>query len=176
MAIRWGSHSYGIVDAAADKYLVTLVANPENGGTLTGEGYYLPEVTASVSAIPNENHEFVNWTKEGEIISTTPSFTFTVTENVTLTANFKPLGISEIAPAAFNIYPNPATDKIKIVRLTNEKAQIEIYNMFGAKLKTFELSELETEINISGFSSGVYLIRLIDNRTLLLQSYCFIKH
>ena len=82
------------------------------------------------------------------------------------------VGISDIKqPDAFTIYPNPAADRIRIVRFHAEKAQIEIYNILGVKIQSLEISELETEINVSGFSSGVYLIRLMDNQTNSVQRF-----
>jgi len=82
------------------------------------------------------------------------------------------VGIAESKlPATFNIYPNPATDFLKIVRSTNEKAQIEIYNILGVKIKSLEISELAADINVSGLPSGVYLIRLIDAQSNSVQRF-----
>jgi len=72
----------------------------------------------------------------------------------------------------FSIYPNPtSTEVIKVVRTTSEKAQIEIYNMLGVKVKSLEISELVAEINLSGLTSGVYLIRLTGNDVHSVQRF-----
>ena len=168
---RWFIDDVGIVNADANSYFVTLVSNPEDGGVLTGGGYYLPETTATVIAITNPNHQFLSWTKDSEIVSTNPIYSFNVTENVTLTANFKSLGVSDLQPAAFNIYPNPATEVLWVVRSSSEKAQIEIYNILGIKVKSLEVSGLETEITVSGLPSGVYLIRLFGNDINSVQRF-----
>jgi len=82
------------------------------------------------------------------------------------------VGISDTKiPAAFNIYPNPASDILKIVRSSNEKVQIEIYNTLGVKIKTLEISDLVDEIDVSGLSSGVYLIRLTGNDINSVQRF-----
>lgn len=47
------------------------------------------EKTTQISATPNEGYEFVNWTEEGIVISTTPEFTFEVTKDTHLIANFQ---------------------------------------------------------------------------------------
>jgi hypothetical protein len=154
-----------------NQYLVTLLANPEDGGTLTGSGYYLPDASVTVMAITNANHSFLNWTKESEIVSTTPIYSFIVTDEVTLTANFKPLSISESKLPAFTIHPNPATDRLNIVRTTTDKVQVKIFNMQGAMIQSFENNEVEFEINVEKFSSGIYLILLVGNKTNSVQKF-----
>ena len=53
-----------------------------------------------LSATPFEGYEFVNWTIEGAEISTDATFTYTVTADVTLVANF------QLKEYAVNVYPN----------------------------------------------------------------------
>ena len=43
---------------------------------------------ATLIATPNAGYAFNSWTLDGEVVSTDPSYTFTVTESVSLTANF----------------------------------------------------------------------------------------
>ena len=51
-------------------YTLTLVANPEEGGTVIGAGTYNSVETANISAIPNTGWELINWTdNEGNLIS-----------------------------------------------------------------------------------------------------------
>ncbi len=69
-------------------YTVSVEASPEDAGTITGMGDYLWGSEANLTAYANEGYIFNNWTLDGEIVSTEPSYTFTVTESVNLTANF----------------------------------------------------------------------------------------
>ncbi|MDR2970630.1 MAG: M6 family metalloprotease domain-containing protein, partial [Bacteroidales bacterium] len=73
----------------ATLYTVNLSANPSNGGTVTGDGTYLPNDQVTVKATPNTNFSFFNWTKNGTQVSTNSTYTFAITENTTLVANFK---------------------------------------------------------------------------------------
>ena len=66
---------------AINVYTVTLIA--ENG-TVTGAGEYEHGTEVTLTATPNEGYHFVKWS-DGE---TTPTRTITVTDNVTLTAEF----------------------------------------------------------------------------------------
>lgn len=55
------------------------------------------------------------------------------------------------------VYPNPATDFIRIVGV--EVSEVRIYNVTGQLLKTVKGSN---EINVSDFPTGCYLLNIID--------------
>ena len=59
-------------------------------GIVTGEGVYYEDELCTVFAAGDGNYLFDNWTINGEIVSTNPTYTFEVTENVSLVANFVP--------------------------------------------------------------------------------------
>jgi hypothetical protein len=44
---------------------------------------------AEINATPNTGWEFVNWTEEGNVISTEPQFTYEVNKDTHLVANFQ---------------------------------------------------------------------------------------
>lgn len=84
----------------------TLVANfvpafnvaasvaPIYGGTVSGDGSFKSNSTVNVSATPNTGFVFVNWTEFGAAVSTQANYTFILTDNRTLVANFEPAGVS----------------------------------------------------------------------------------
>ena len=74
--VNFSADANGSVTATADEQALTS-GTKVVGGT---------EVTLTATA--NPGYEFVNWTKAGEEVSTDASYTFTVTENVDLVANF----------------------------------------------------------------------------------------
>ena len=67
---------------------ITASANPEEGGTISGTGSYQEGQTCTLTATPNEGYVFVNWTEDGEEVSTDASYAFTVTGYRNLVANF----------------------------------------------------------------------------------------
>jgi hypothetical protein len=70
-------------------YLLQLLSEPPEGGTVNGSGYYLPGEQVVVSAEENSGYDFVNWTQNGTVISTDNSFSYTMPAgNDTLVANF----------------------------------------------------------------------------------------
>ena len=76
------------VTSAASEYTVTVSANPTNGGTVTGGGTFPTGSSCTVTATANTGYTFVNWTENGNVVSTNASYTFTLTYNRNLVANF----------------------------------------------------------------------------------------
>ena len=44
---------------------------------------------ADINATPNTGWEFINWTENGEVVSTNPEFSFEITKDTHLVANFQ---------------------------------------------------------------------------------------
>jgi uncharacterized repeat protein (TIGR02543 family) len=78
-----------VFDIATTYYNITAIANPTNGGSVTGGGTYQQGQSCTVSATANNGFTFTNWTENGNVISTNANYTFTVTGNRTLVANFQ---------------------------------------------------------------------------------------
>ena len=72
-----------------ESYTISVAADPVEGGTLTGGGTYNYGESCTVVATANEGYDFVNWTENGNAVSTDASYTFTVTGDRTLVANFE---------------------------------------------------------------------------------------
>jgi len=71
-------------------YSVTAEAKPADGGKIEIDSdAYRKGDTSSVSATSNEGYEFVNWSVNGTEVSKSQNYSFTVSEDVHLTANFK---------------------------------------------------------------------------------------
>lgn len=78
-----------VANFTPNSYTVTVSANPPAGGTVTGGGSYDHGASCTVTATPNSGYTFSNWTDgSGNMVSEDASYTFTVTEAISLTANF----------------------------------------------------------------------------------------
>ena len=71
------------------RYTVTLSVDPQGGGTASGGGTYQQGASVTVTAAPGEGYRFVKWTENGQTVSESTSYTFTVTGDRTLTAVFE---------------------------------------------------------------------------------------
>ncbi|MBU6400548.1 MAG: hypothetical protein KGS61_09535, partial [Verrucomicrobia bacterium] len=74
---------------AGQTYTVTTAVVPTSAGSVTGAGTYAggSSVTVSVAAT-NAPYLFVNWTENGFVQSTSPTYTFTLSRDRQLVANF----------------------------------------------------------------------------------------
>ena len=77
-----------IVNGGTQTYNINVSANPTNGGSVTGGGSYNQGQSCTVSATANAGYTFTNWTENGTVVSTQAQYSFTVTGNRTLVANF----------------------------------------------------------------------------------------
>ena len=71
-----------------NKYEITAVANPEEGGTVTGAGTYTHGVEVTLVATANEGYTFTNWTENGTVVCTNASCVSTALNDRNLVANF----------------------------------------------------------------------------------------
>ena len=76
------------IQIGSSNVTITATANPIEGGTVTGAGSYLQGNSCSLTATPNEGYTFANWMENGIQVSDTPIYSFTVTGDRTLIANF----------------------------------------------------------------------------------------
>lgn len=85
-----GGGIYRSIDpiASVTQYTITTSSNPTHGGNTSGGGTYNSSQGVTVVAAPNPGWSFVNWTEGGIEESTNPNYTFTVTANRSLVANF----------------------------------------------------------------------------------------
>ena len=73
----------------AQSYTISVTANPSNGGMVSGGGSYNYGQFCTVTASANSGYEFTNWTEGGSVVSSNASYSFTVSGNRTLVANFE---------------------------------------------------------------------------------------
>lgn len=106
-----------VFNASTTYYTVSVSASPSNGGTVFGGGSYANGTSATVRAVANSGYNFNGWYESGAIKSSSTSYTFSVTSNKTLTAQFSTqssggtganhkaiIGIGDIAHNVSNIY------------------------------------------------------------------------
>ncbi|HXI85223.1 MAG TPA: putative Ig domain-containing protein, partial [Verrucomicrobiae bacterium] len=76
------------VNPAVVNYTVTTAPSPINGGTTTPNASFSNGSTVTAQATANTGYSFVNWTQNGAMVSTSPSYSFQLNTNVTLFAHF----------------------------------------------------------------------------------------
>ncbi len=141
-------------------YYVSINVTPYNGGTVSGEGYYDHGTRVTLQATPNENYRFVEWLVNNESVSTSATYTFTISEDMRFVAVFSyDLGIDPNSSLNASVYPNPTTD------IVNAKCEgmksIMILTNNGEKVNSIsEINADECSVDLTQFGSGTYIIRI----------------
>lgn len=83
------STNRSLVAHFASALTVSAGVTPVNSGTVTGDGSFIYGSTVTLSARPSgPGYVFVNWTENGDPVSTSADYTFTIGANRLLMANF----------------------------------------------------------------------------------------
>jgi hypothetical protein len=147
--------------AASSTYAISTSSNPVTGGSTTGSGSFTSGTSVTVTATANGGYTFVDWTENGVQVSTNPTYTFTLSANRNLVANFEVTSnIEENGLISdFRIYPNPSSGKITVD--ASFSGELSIYNYLGQKLQTISYPSTPIEILIE--DKGVYFLSYIDS-------------
>lgn len=70
------------------------------------------------------------------------------------------IGIAESEVIKFDIYPNPASDYVKINSEIESEAEVNIYDMIGRCVKNVRISGINATIDLSDINKGVYFINV----------------
>lgn len=73
-------------------YTVNVMAIPEDGGTVEGGGSFEEGKSCTVIATPASDYTFTGWKEDDSLVSSDASYTFIVSCNRSLVANFKSNG------------------------------------------------------------------------------------
>ena len=111
-----------------DTYEIIVLANPPEGGVVTGGGIYNYNDPVTVKAMPNAEYQFINWTENNTPVYPDTSYAFIVTENRTLVANFKKLDVDTLN---FDTYAVIMCDRVILLNL--KKLAEDGYEVIGCK-------------------------------------------
>ncbi len=140
-------------------YTINVAANPEEGGVVSGDGRYDYGRSCTITAMSNENYQFINWTKDGVEVSTESIFTFTVTDSATFVAHFRYYDKVDENISSSQIYPNPFASTVSIKAEKTIKS-ISVYDMFGQMVKEQGFSDRVIDLDLSDLGDGAYLLVL----------------
>lgn len=133
-----------------------------------GTGFYSGHETVNIMARAISSVEttdlmpvFKNWTVNGNIVSTSPSYAFKMqAEDVEYVAHFEaPIAININAVSEFNLY----LDRIDAMLHVDggEYTSLGIYNLSG---KLLVATNNQTTIDVSHLKTGVYIVQLNNNQ------------
>jgi hypothetical protein len=143
------------------KHQITLSANSETGGSVSGGGIYSHGETITVSANAVKGYSFAGWTINNDTVSVNPQYTFDVTLDKQLMANFF---LSTIAGKGLNnsihVYPNPATDKLNFNFTGQDIRKIQLFEITGKEVYAKKEVNQNESIDLSMFKRGFYIVQI----------------
>ena len=101
-AVGWNEFTNYMPATTCASGEITVTANPTEGGTVTGAGYYEGGVTCTLTATPNESFSFLNWMENGVIVSNDTVYSFIVSGDRDLVANFAEEG--DVCTLTFDLF------------------------------------------------------------------------
>lgn len=90
---------YANVESTAKQVKLTTAVSPENAGTVTVKPFaaeYDENTDLTLTAEKNFGYQFKQWTKDGQVIGSNATLTYTITENSTIVAEFEPITTYEL--------------------------------------------------------------------------------
>jgi len=167
-----------VANFTLNSYSITTNLNPENSGTVTGEGTYSHGDNVTLTATPETEYKFTNWTEDGVEVSTETSYSFTATEDRSLVANFtSTTGISNFDETdALVIYPNPNSGKFtfNLDNFYEDKLDVKIYSVSGVIVKELRMNKstdkMSNIIDLGNISVGTYYITIISPKEKITKT------
>ena len=90
-AVVTKAYTVNVLGAAPAMFNITAAAMPADGGIITGAGTFDDGTKDTLFARAKKGFEFLNWSEAGNVVSTLPRYSFNVSSDRDLVANFSKL-------------------------------------------------------------------------------------
>lgn len=143
---------------AGTQQTISASASPSIGGSVSGAGSYASGDSATIIATANPGYVFSKWLEGSTTVSTSPSYTFVVTANRTLTAKF-----TEAFVISTSSFPETGgtTEMDSLTYKSNENASARAFPADGYVFANW------TENGNVVSSDSSYAFNVTGNRTLV---------
>ncbi len=142
-------------------FQVKVIINPEEAGSVTGEGTYNYGDEVTLTVVRNEDWAFQNWTEDGEVVWEELTYTFIITNDRVLEANFLYTeGIGENSVSA-KVYPNPTQGEVVVE--SEGMSHIRIVNAYGQTVYNAKVEGEQVRIDLSDMAKGIYMMHIEAN-------------
>ena len=92
-------------DCPTSEFIITATAEPAEGGSIEGAGTFAQGEICTLTATAAEGYTFINWTENGEEVATETTYSFEVSADRELVANFEenitPMGQTVTLPSGW---------------------------------------------------------------------------
>ena len=84
------------------------------------------------------------------------------------------MNVNELAATKFNMYPNPTKDKVVIEAQSNIQ-QVMLMGIKGEMLEDRKTNSNKVELNLEGYSQGIYVVRIVTEDGVATQKINLIE-
>ena len=121
----------------------------------------------STSTDTNPSHDYINmdYTYTVTLIAMNDCGSDTISYDITVT-NIDKNNIDEIL-----IYPNPAKTYLQIIDYNASIQDIDIYDVYGRKVKKIKSQNLKHKIQITDLEKGIYFINIKTNNNTIIKKF-----
>lgn len=85
-----------------------------------------------------------------------------------LCGNLSGTAVSGTSVAAFDVFPNPAKDRITVI-LPAASSKIDIYDLTGKRIKSIATSGKSINIDLTGLPSSMYILKATSGKQTFLR-------
>ena len=162
-------------------FQVSLAVSPVNGGTISGDGFYPSGSQVTVVAEAAPDFAFTQWTENGSSVSTNPVYSFEISGNRALTAEFRLTVNSRFKDVnTLKVSPNPSSGIFTIELrgiAASVSGKIKVHSVTGLEMMNRELLHGNEKIilDLTGFAEGLYFLTIITNENNIYTSRLIVK-
>lgn len=80
------------------------------------------------------------------------------------------MAFNSSARAQVKIFPNPFSNYLKIDDRAQTVKRIEVYNLLGKKVSSFEVLTAGASYSVENLPNGFYLVRIINDRNKVIRT------
>ncbi|MBP3739934.1 MAG: fibronectin type III domain-containing protein [Bacteroidales bacterium] len=154
-----------------DSFYVTLNSANSTMGTASPAGTtaVVDGGSFTATATANQGYRFTGWTNAaGDTVSTANPYTFTVTADIVLTAQFAiGVGIDVADATAVSLFPNPATSSVTVKGI-GSNATVAVIDLNGREVLRQQADGTAT-IDVSTLAKGAYYVRVVNGQATAVR-------
>lgn len=100
---------------------------------------------------------------------------FTTLQNTTIYATpgtgcILHTAVSPKLQSGITVYPNPTSDNLYISNPSNQELEITILSSIGKQIKSLQVNQGTTHVDLSGMPKGIYLVRMMNKTSKTIQT------
>ena len=152
---------------------ISVTTNMAEGGSAIGAGVFAYGTTCTLTATPNEGYLFLNWSRNGEVVSCNVSYSFTVTEDAEIEAAFMLLegalvGVGEATNMympSYSYFQHALSQQIYTpdeIGVAGNITSIAYFNAGNTKTRSYDIYLVHTEKEIFDNNSDWIVVSEAD--------------